>query len=166
MHNQPNGAEANNDRPNDARVPPVELSRRATRPELVVECFPDLRPGSSRKQVKWGDKARVARASAFWVQPSAFRCSGAFGGFAPKPRLLVGFWCGVAGLHLESPPGLPQAPMTHLSMRSANRFIIPVRANAKQKAALKQKAQARGLGVSTWLLQLGLSAPDKPSCNI
>ncbi len=39
-------------------------------------------------------------------------------------------------------------------------LIIPVRVNAKQKKALERKAKARGLGVSTWLLQLGLSEPD------
>lgn len=41
-------------------------------------------------------------------------------------------------------------------------LIIPVRVNAKQKKALEKKAKERGLGVSTWLLQLGLAAPEKP----
>lgn len=44
-------------------------------------------------------------------------------------------------------------------------LIIPVRVNPKQKKALEQKAKTRGLGVSTWLLQLGLSAPDRPTSS-
>lgn len=44
-------------------------------------------------------------------------------------------------------------------------LIIPVRVNAKQKKALEKKAKERGLGVSTWLLQLGLAAPEKPVGN-
>lgn len=41
--------------------------------------------------------------------------------------------------------------------------VIPVRCTEEQKAELAEKARRRGLGVSTWLLQLGLSAPQKPS---
>ena len=40
--------------------------------------------------------------------------------------------------------------------------VIPVRVTAEQKAILMDKAQRRGLGVSTWLLNLGLTAPDQP----
>lgn len=40
--------------------------------------------------------------------------------------------------------------------------VIPVRCTAKQKKTLEKRAKARGLGVSTWLLQLGLSASDDP----
>lgn len=40
--------------------------------------------------------------------------------------------------------------------------VIPVRCTAKQKRTLEKRAKNRGLGVSTWLLQLGLSAPDDP----
>jgi hypothetical protein len=42
-------------------------------------------------------------------------------------------------------------------------LIIPVRVNAKQKKALEKKAKARGIGLSTWLLQLGLAASDTPT---
>jgi hypothetical protein len=41
-------------------------------------------------------------------------------------------------------------------------LVIPVRVSAEQKEALMAKAQRRGLGVSTWLLQLGMTAPDQP----
>lgn len=36
--------------------------------------------------------------------------------------------------------------------------VIGVRCTEEQKAALEAKAKRRGLGVSTWLLSLGLSA--------
>lgn len=41
--------------------------------------------------------------------------------------------------------------------------LIPVRCTLAHKKILERRAKARGLGVSTWLVQLGLSAPDKPS---
>lgn len=41
--------------------------------------------------------------------------------------------------------------------------VIPVRVTAEQKAELTEKAKRRGLGVSTWLLNLGLTAPDQPT---
>lgn len=41
--------------------------------------------------------------------------------------------------------------------------LIPVRCTKAQKTVLAQKAMARGVPLSTWLLQLGLSAPDKPT---
>lgn len=41
--------------------------------------------------------------------------------------------------------------------------VVPVRCTVKQKKTLEKRAKARGLGVSTWLLQLGLSAPDDPA---
>lgn len=41
--------------------------------------------------------------------------------------------------------------------------MIPVRCTLKHKRALEKKAKARGIGVSTWLLQLGLSQPDDPA---
>ncbi|MGH7789773.1 MAG: plasmid mobilization protein [Candidatus Binatia bacterium] len=40
--------------------------------------------------------------------------------------------------------------------------VIGVRCTDDQKDALEKKAKRRGLGVSTWLLQLGLSQPDDP----
>lgn len=41
--------------------------------------------------------------------------------------------------------------------------VIGVRCTEEQKAALEAKAKRRGLGVSTWLLQLGLSEPNEPN---
>ncbi|MBI1817211.1 MAG: hypothetical protein HYR72_19750 [Deltaproteobacteria bacterium] len=41
--------------------------------------------------------------------------------------------------------------------------VIPVRASAEQKRMLTEKAKHRGLGLSTWLLNLGMSAPDRPT---
>ncbi len=40
--------------------------------------------------------------------------------------------------------------------------VIGVRCTESQKAALEAKAAVRGLGVSTWLLSLGMSAAEKP----
>jgi uncharacterized protein (DUF1778 family) len=40
--------------------------------------------------------------------------------------------------------------------------VIPVRCTADQKRILEEKAKARGVPVSTWLLSLGLSAPANP----
>ena len=40
--------------------------------------------------------------------------------------------------------------------------VIPVRCTAEQKRTLEERAKARGMGVSTWLLNLGLSASDRP----
>ena len=42
-------------------------------------------------------------------------------------------------------------------------LVIPVRVTTEQKATLTAKAKRRGLGVSTWLLNLGLTAPDEPA---
>jgi hypothetical protein len=39
-------------------------------------------------------------------------------------------------------------------------LVIPVRVTAEQKETLTAKAKRRGFGVSTWLLSLGLMAPD------
>lgn len=39
---------------------------------------------------------------------------------------------------------------------------VQLRLTAEQKKTLAEKAKARGVGVGTWLLQLGLAAPDKP----
>lgn len=41
--------------------------------------------------------------------------------------------------------------------------VIPVRVTKEQKAVLTAKAQRRGLGVSSWLVMLGLTAPDTPA---
>ncbi|MGH7786495.1 MAG: plasmid mobilization protein [Candidatus Binatia bacterium] len=41
--------------------------------------------------------------------------------------------------------------------------LIPVRCTKAQKKILAERARARGVPVSTWLLQLGLSAPDDPT---
>ena len=41
-------------------------------------------------------------------------------------------------------------------------LMVPIRMTADQKENLVQKAKRRGLGLSTWLLILGLSAPDDP----
>ena len=38
--------------------------------------------------------------------------------------------------------------------------VIPVRVTKEQKAVLTAKAQRRGLGVSSWLVMLGLTAAD------
>lgn len=40
---------------------------------------------------------------------------------------------------------------------------IQLRVTEEQKESLTAKAKRRGLGLSTWLLQLGMSAPDKPT---
>jgi hypothetical protein len=41
--------------------------------------------------------------------------------------------------------------------------LIGVRCTGSQKSTLEAKARRRGLGVSTWMLQLGLSQPDDPT---
>lgn len=41
-------------------------------------------------------------------------------------------------------------------------LIVPIRVNKEQKATLEAKAKRRGLGLSSWLLSLGMSAPDAP----
>lgn len=43
---------------------------------------------------------------------------------------------------------------------------IRIRVTADQKRALNEKAKRRGLGVSSWLLSLGLSAPEQPMSQI
>ncbi len=40
---------------------------------------------------------------------------------------------------------------------------IPVRVTEEEKAILVAKARKRGLGVSSWLVMLGLTAPDNAS---
>ncbi len=40
-------------------------------------------------------------------------------------------------------------------------LVIPVRVTEEQKRVLTEKAKRCGLGVSTWLLTLGLQAPDR-----
>jgi mobilization protein NikA len=40
-------------------------------------------------------------------------------------------------------------------------LMIPVRVTAMQKKLLTEKARRRGLPLSTWLVMLGLEAPDK-----
>lgn len=40
---------------------------------------------------------------------------------------------------------------------------VQIRLTADQKKELAAKAKARGIGLGTWLLQLGLAAPDKPT---
>jgi len=40
---------------------------------------------------------------------------------------------------------------------------LQLRLTEDQKASLTEKARRRGLGASTWLLQLGLSQPDDPT---
>lgn len=39
---------------------------------------------------------------------------------------------------------------------------VQLRLTAEQKKVLAEKAKARGVGLGTWLLQLGLAAPEKP----
>lgn len=39
--------------------------------------------------------------------------------------------------------------------------VIPVRVTAADKATLVAKARRVGLGVSSWLVMLGLTAPEK-----
>ncbi len=41
--------------------------------------------------------------------------------------------------------------------------LIPVRCTKAQKKILAERARARGVPVSTWLLQLGLAEPDEPT---
>jgi len=41
-------------------------------------------------------------------------------------------------------------------------LIIPVRVTKEQKATLTAKAQRCGLGVSSWLVMLGLGATESP----
>lgn len=53
-------------------------------------------------------------------------------------------------------------------MPSAKRKVrkddrLAIRLSAEQKRVLERKAQRRGLSISSWLLSLGLSAPDEPS---
>lgn len=40
---------------------------------------------------------------------------------------------------------------------------IHIRVSDAQKLALEAKAKRRGLGLSSWLLSLGMSAPDAPT---
>ena len=40
--------------------------------------------------------------------------------------------------------------------------VIPVRCTEAQKLELAEKAKRRGLGLSTWLLTLGLAAGEPP----
>lgn len=40
--------------------------------------------------------------------------------------------------------------------------VIPIRCTEAQKRMLMEKAKHRGLGLSSWLLSLGMSAPEKP----
>jgi uncharacterized protein (DUF1778 family) len=47
--------------------------------------------------------------------------------------------------------------------RERKESIIQMRVNAEQKKALAEKARHRGLGLSSWLLSLGMSAPEKPT---
>lgn len=39
---------------------------------------------------------------------------------------------------------------------------IHIRVSDEQKRALEEKAKRRGLGLSSWLLSLGMSAPMEP----
>jgi len=39
---------------------------------------------------------------------------------------------------------------------------IHIRLSENQKRTLGKKAKRRGLGLSSWLLSLGMSAPDNP----
>ena len=55
------------------------------------------------------------------------------------------------------------APKRRKPAAERKEALIGVRCTEEQKAELEGKAKRRGLGVSTWLLQLGLSAPDKPT---
>jgi hypothetical protein len=43
--------------------------------------------------------------------------------------------------------------------------VVPVRLTADQKATLAAAAERRGLGVSTWLLMLGLGEAAKDEAN-
>jgi uncharacterized protein (DUF1778 family) len=40
---------------------------------------------------------------------------------------------------------------------------LSIRVAGEHKTELARKAQARGLSVSSWLVSLGLAAPEKPS---
>ncbi len=40
---------------------------------------------------------------------------------------------------------------------------LGIRMTAEQKQVLERKAKRRGLSISSWLLSLGLSAPEEPS---
>jgi hypothetical protein len=39
---------------------------------------------------------------------------------------------------------------------------VQLRLTAEQKRQVLEKAKARGIGLGTWLLQLGLAAPERP----
>jgi uncharacterized protein (DUF1778 family) len=39
---------------------------------------------------------------------------------------------------------------------------LAIRLSAEQKRALERKAKRRGLSISSWLLSLGLAAPEEP----
>lgn len=52
----------------------------------------------------------------------------------------------------------PKAPKRRKVAADRKEAVIGVRCTDEQKAALEAKAKRRGLGVSTWLLSLGLSA--------
>jgi len=40
--------------------------------------------------------------------------------------------------------------------------VIQLRVTTEQKHALAEKAQRRGLSLSSWLLSLGMGAPERP----
>jgi uncharacterized protein (DUF1778 family) len=40
--------------------------------------------------------------------------------------------------------------------------VIQLRVTSQQKQALSEKAKRRGLSLSSWLLTLGISAPEQP----
>lgn len=40
---------------------------------------------------------------------------------------------------------------------------LAIRLSAEQKHELERKARRRGLSISSWLLSLGLSAPEEPA---
>jgi uncharacterized protein (DUF1778 family) len=54
--------------------------------------------------------------------------------------------------------GRPKKPK-----RERKESVIQIRVNAEQKKALAEKARNRGLGLSSWLLSLGMSAPERPT---
>ena len=46
--------------------------------------------------------------------------------------------------------------------RETKDAVVQLRLTNEQKAKLAEKAKRRGLSLSSWLLMLGISAPDKP----
>lgn len=46
--------------------------------------------------------------------------------------------------------------------KDRKRKVIPIRVTDEQKRILTKKAANRGLAVSSWLLSLGLAAPEQP----